>query len=240
MNLDARSNEEEIMDNLALGGEEMDQTLRELEVINRLLGGDHVTLAGVKKLLKLNPGQLRIADIGCGGGDMALKIANVARKMGRQVKVTGVDANPYIVAYAVKHCAHEPMVDFKAIDIFSSAFLTMPLDIVTATLFLHHFTDQQLIDLFSAMKQKVRVGMVINDIHRHRVAYHSIRILTKLFSKSPMVQNDGPLSVRRAFKRSDLVSIMKKAGIENYELKWKWAFRWQLVICNQQAVDSSR
>lgn len=218
------------MDDLSLGGPQMDQTLRELETINRLLGGDNVTLNGIRKLVRSTTGPLHIVDMGCGGGDLALKMAKLARKADRQVRITGIDANPYVVEYATRHCAHEPTVDFRTLDIFSSAFLGMSVDIVTATLFLHHFTDQQLIDLLSALKKKVRVGFVINDIHRHIVAYHSIRILTKLFSKSPMVQNDGPLSVRRAFKRRDLEAIMKEAGIKNYELKWKWAYRWQLII----------
>ncbi|MEQ9414600.1 MAG: SAM-dependent methyltransferase, partial [Cyclobacteriaceae bacterium] len=64
----------------------------------------------------------------------------------------------------------------------------------------------------------------------HWFAYHSIRLLTKWFSKSPMVQFDAPVSVLRAFHRSDIISILKDAGINNYSLKWKWAFRWQLII----------
>jgi 2-polyprenyl-3-methyl-5-hydroxy-6-metoxy-1,4-benzoquinol methylase len=184
----------------------------------------------VKELIleKLRP--VHITDIGCGGGDLALKMVKLGRRLKWAVKVTGVDANPHVIAYARAHCKHEPAIDFRQLDIFSTAFSSMSTDIITATLFLHHFTDQQLVDLFSVMKKRARVGIVINDIHRHPVAYHSIRILTKLFSRSPMVKNDAPVSVSRAFKRSELEKILKDSGIVNYSLKWKWAFRWQLVI----------
>jgi hypothetical protein len=45
-----------------------------------------------------------------------------------------------------------------------------------------------------------------------------------------MVKHDGPLSVLRGFKKSELIGVLQKAGIESYSLKWKWAFRWQLII----------
>jgi hypothetical protein len=74
------------------------------------------------------------------------------------------------------------------------------------------------------------VGIVVNDLHRHWLAYHAIKILTRLFSKSAMVKYDAPLSVLRGFTRGELADILKKAGIVQYTLKWKWAFRWQIII----------
>lgn len=230
MNFSKRVYDAELMDDFDCKGEVVDQTLHELEVINRLLGGDKVTLSGVEKLAERRPGLLHITDIGCGGGDMALKLIRRGRKRGYKWKVTGIDANPHIVAYARKHCQHEPYADFRTMDIFSYEFSTLSTDIVVATLFFHHFTEQQLIDIFTQLKSIARVGIVINDLHRHPLAYHSISVLTKLFSRSPMVRNDGPLSVRRAFRRKELESILKAAGITDYTLSWKWAFRWKLVI----------
>jgi len=95
---------------------------------------------------------------------------------------------------------------------------------------MHHFSQQQLVGLVRTMKQQSRIGFVINDIHRHILAYHAIRILTMLFSRSPMVKFDAPLSVRRAFKRKELELILETAGIGNYTIKWKWAFRWQVIV----------
>lgn len=218
------------MDDLSCQGEVVDQTLHELEVINRLLGGDRVTISGLSQLLKETPGAVHITDIGCGGGDMALKIIRFGRRLGRNWSVTGIDANLNIVAYAARHCKGEPNADFRTMDVFSYEFSKTSTDVIVATLFLHHFTDQQLVDLLAVMKKRARIGIVINDLHRHPLAYHSITLLTRLFSRSPMVKNDGPLSVRRAFKRKELQSILAKAGIVKYTLSWKWAFRWKLVI----------
>jgi 2-polyprenyl-3-methyl-5-hydroxy-6-metoxy-1,4-benzoquinol methylase len=218
ISLKQRSSELEIMDDLDCHGEVVDQTLRELEVINRLLGGDNVTINGIASLIKKNSSCV-IADLGCGGGDLAMKIK---RKF--NVDVIGIDANQHIVAFAKRQY---PGLTFETLDIFSEEFKKRKFDIITATLTVHHFDDDQLVQLFKSFSP--RIGVVINDIHRHSLSYYSIKWLTQLFSKSAMVKFDAPLSVRRAFKRKDLVAIMDKAGIKTYSLKWKWAFRWQLI-----------
>jgi len=55
--------------------------------------------------------------------------------------------------------------------------------------------------------------VLVNDLHRHRLAYDSFRVLASLFSKSPMVQHDGPVSIRRAFRPEELLNFAKAAGI---------------------------
>jgi 2-polyprenyl-3-methyl-5-hydroxy-6-metoxy-1,4-benzoquinol methylase len=216
------------MDDLDCHGEVVDQTLRELEVINRLLGGDYVTIDGIKQLAGANK-SLVICDCGCGGGDLAMKIVAWGKEKGLELKVEGIDANPHIVDYARRKYTD---VIFEALNVFSNEFRQKKYDIITATLFVHHFSNEELVDLFSSMRSQARIGVVINDIHRHYLSYHSIRWLTRFFSKSAMVKFDAPLSVRRAFKRRELIEILSKAGISNYSLRWKWAFRWQLVWHN--------
>jgi len=228
---DHRSYEAEIMDDLQHEGDIIDKTLRELEIINRLLGGNKVTINGVSRLLKSKPTKtITIADLGCGGGDIMKLVANWGRKNKIQLKLTGIDANPNIVAYAQKNTSSYPEIDYQAVNIFSQEFRNQKFDIILATLFTHHFTNEELVDLFRSLKVQARIGVVINDLHRHWFAYHSIKWLTYFFSKSYMVKADGPLSVLRAFHKEELESILSKAGISNYTLKWRWAFRWELII----------
>jgi 2-polyprenyl-3-methyl-5-hydroxy-6-metoxy-1,4-benzoquinol methylase len=220
------------MDDLACDGEVVFQTLRELDVINRWLGGNAVTLQATRKIWKNIPVHqpITIADLGCGSGEMLRIISALAEKENRKVKLIGFDANPHIIEYARSHSTKYPTVFFETINVFSEAFQKQKFDLVLATLFLHHFSEAELITLFSSLKKQSRLAIIVNDIHRHPLAYHSIRILTRLFSRSAMVKFDAPLSVMRAFKKNELIEVLKKAGIENYKLKWKWAFRWQLII----------
>lgn len=226
----ARSTAIEIMDDLNCSGEVVNQTLRELEFINRTLGGNAITLNGVRALLKNSSRPVSILDLGCGGGDMLLLLQ---RKLGRQfpaMMLTGIDANPNIIHYAQQHCQSSHDITFKAINIFSDEFSALSCDIATATLFLHHFTHEQLVTFLRQLVKQCKVGIVINDLHRHPLAYYSIAWLTRLFSKSAMVKFDAPLSVLRGFSREEWKTILAEAGITRYTLRWKWAFRWEVII----------
>jgi 2-polyprenyl-3-methyl-5-hydroxy-6-metoxy-1,4-benzoquinol methylase len=223
-----RSEEIEIMDDLQCHGQVLDQTLRELEFINQWLGGNAVTMDGVCQLAKGRK-TLSVADLGCGGGDILKMLANWGRRNGLSLTLTGIDANPHIAAFARKNCRDYPEINIESADIFSTDFAGRKFDIVTGTLFFHHFEHEALIDFFSKLKHQVRIGIVINDIHRHWLAYYSIKLLTHLFSKSAMVKFDAPLSVLRAFSRQELSDILHQAGIRHFQLSWKWAFRWQAV-----------
>lgn len=227
-----RSNDMEIMDDLSCSGEVVRQTLFELEVINKWLGGNNATRDGVHRLLKMKniKAEITLADLGCGGGDMLRQLNRWSKKMKVTVKLVGIDANPNIIEMAKVNTADLPMIRYSVLDIQSDEFKKQCFDIVVATLFFHHFGTEQLIQILEGLKTQVNVGIVINDIHRHWFAYHSIRLLTRYFSRSAMVKYDAPLSVLRAFSKQELVFILQQAGIKNFRIRWRWAFRWQIII----------
>ncbi len=227
--LEKRSEEVEIMDDLNISGEVIDQTLKELDVINRRLGGNAISLSSFKALLKTHAIGT-VADLGCGGGDILIGMAKIAQVQKKEVQFIGIDANPHIVAYAQGNCAAWPNISFSSENIFGAAFQAECYDVIHCCLFLHHFTEAQLVELFSRFKTQAKVAIIVNDLHRHYLAYHSIRLITRFFSRSYMVRNDASVSVARGFNRAELVSILDQAGITNYTLKWRWAFRWQLVV----------
>lgn len=228
---DKRSEQKELMDDLECSGEVLEQTLRELKTINRWLGGNDVTTNGLAKLMRLHPkASYQIADIGCGGGDMIRIMDRWSRSQNLKVNFLGIDANRNIIDMAKVRLKEVTNVRWQVQNVFDPDFSQEKVDMVTCTLFTHHFTDAELIALIQAFRSKASLGIVINDLHRHWFAYHSIRILTRLFSKSPMVQHDASLSVLRSFKKADLERILKAAGIESFKIRWFWAFRWQVLI----------
>ncbi len=234
-----RSGDAEIMDDLDYAGEMMDRTLGELEVINRWLGGNDVTINGIGQLLKgTNPDRtVHVADLGCGRGDMLLLIDNWAKKKKLDVNLIGIDANQYVIDAARKRLNGFPHIQLQAINILSTAFQRKKFDIVIGTLFYHHFSDEQLINFFSQLKNQTNIGFLINDIHRHSLAYYSIKLLTRFFSRSSMVKYDAPLSVLRAFTRVELTNILHSAGIRNFTINWTWAFRWQVIVFSNSATE---
>lgn len=222
----------EQMDDLQVSGADLHQALHELDQINFILGGNYVTLKGIDMLLRRhgNGPPLHITDLGCGSGDILRRIRALLQKRNIDAVLSGFDANPNVINYASAHTPAICDVRYEAINIFSDEFKSRTFDIVIGTLFFHHFTSDELIRFFIDLGKQTSVGIVINDIHRHWFAYHSIKILTRIFSRSAMVQHDAPASVMRAFKRSDLLSILEAAGFRDYSIRWCWAFRWQIVI----------
>lgn len=228
-----RSYAREWMDDLQASGEIIVQTLKELDTINRLLGGNEVSRSGLKKLLEKRPDTsepITIADLGCGGGDIMKLLAQWGRDNNRNLHFVGIDANPHILEYARENTRDYPEISYQLIDIFSDAFADLSFDIIHTSLFTHHFTDEELIGLYSKWGKQVRLGIINNDLHRHWFAYHSIDWLTRGFSRSPMVKNDARLSVLRSFRVEEWDHILKSAGLPDYEIRWRWAFRWELVI----------
>lgn len=98
-------------------------------------------------------------------------------------------------------------------------------DIIFTSLFCHHFSNEELITMIQWMKANSKLGFFINDLHRHLIPYLFIKLTTKLFSRSYLVKNDAPISVLRGFKKIEWKNILHKAGIINYTIQWKWAFR---------------
>jgi len=168
-------------------------------------------------------------DIGCGGGDMIRVMDNWARKNKLKALFIGIDANPNTISMAKENLQDLNNIFFETADVFDIEFQEKQVDIITCTLFTHHFTDEELVQMFRSFRKKARIGLVINDIHRHPLAYYSIKILTQFFSKSRLVKNDAPLSVLRSFCKEDLEKILFKAGWNNFSISWHWAFRWQVV-----------
>ncbi|GAB3303289.1 class I SAM-dependent methyltransferase [Hymenobacter tenuis] len=230
-----RATEEELMDDLTLASEELRQNLDELETINTWLGGYAPILHALEQLRPRFPTTrpLRLADLGSGGGDTLRQIARWARRQGVAVELIGIDANPFMLEYAASRSSEYPEISFQQADIFSPAFQQQPFDILTASLFCHHFPDEQLTRMLHHWSQQAHVAVIINDLHRHPLAYYSIRWLTRLLGGSRLVQHDAPLSVARAFTRSDWQHLLATAGVPHYTLRWRWAFRWQVVISDR-------
>lgn len=223
-----RSNQHEIMDDLNTPENELRVNLRELETVNKYLGGYSVVLSALNKL-KLNNGAT-IVDIGCGGGDTLRAISKWAKKEKKSIRLVGIDWNPVMTKYAEEHSKAYPEITYRTADVFDDKLQNEHSDIVISSLFCHHFEHDDLVKLVKRMHQLAGDTVIINDLHRHWLAYYSIKILTAVFSNTYVVKNDAPLSVARALTRKEWQQIMHDANIDNYKIKWKWAFRWLITI----------
>jgi 2-polyprenyl-3-methyl-5-hydroxy-6-metoxy-1,4-benzoquinol methylase len=223
-----RSSEAEMMDDFNLGHQVIDPIMDELEVVNKLLGGYRVFFDAFETI-GLKHG-MTISDWGCGGGDSLRVIAQWARKRGIKLNLVGVDATASAVKYAREKSTGYSEISYIHSDVMSPHLQKDQFDVVISSLFTHHFREKDWIALVQKMAYCAKEYVVINDLHRHWFAYHSIGILTRLFSRSEMVKHDSMLSVLRSFKRQELHEMLREAGFKNYRIKWMWAFRWQVCL----------
>lgn len=230
INTKNRTDAIEIMDDFSISGKILHKTLDTLANINKWLGGNYVTMNGLNKLLenhsKMEP--ICIIDLGCGGGDMLRKVSRHYKKKGYNLKLIGIDANEDAIHYARELSKNDTDISFIACDIFSETFDTLQYDVVLSTLFLHHFKEEQTISILSKVIKKARLGVVVNDLHRHAMAYYLFKLVC-LTIKNRMIIDDGLTSILRGFKREELESISKKLKVVP-QIKWKWAFRYQWIL----------
>ena len=225
-----RSSETEIMDDFTMKGVLFRDTLDKLEIINRLLGGNKVTIKGLKELLKNKSKNkiITIVDLGCGHGDILRDIAKFGRKNNYTFRLIGIDANIAAIAYAKELSCEYSELSFKAIDIFSEDFKKQSYDIVLCTLFLHHFKNNELISFLKMAIERATIGVVVNDLHRHKLAYYLFKLIG-FFIKNKMIREDGLTSILRAFKKKDLENISKQIKVY-FSIQWKWAFRYLWIL----------
>ncbi len=232
-----RSNAPEIMDDFSMEGELLRDALDKIASINQLLGGNKVTLQGVAVLLKDQDKnrEITIADIGCGNGDLLRTLADYARKENRLFKLIGIDANAFTINHARSLSADYENIRYQCGDIFEDGQLPV-CDLILCTLTLHHFKDPEIMALLQVFNQTARLGFVVNDLHRSRLAYYLFKALCFAFGLNEMSREDGLVSILRGFKRNDLVRYADQLNFKNYILKWKWAFRYQWVVTRQENV----
>lgn len=228
INLNERATDPEIMDDFNLSGEDVVPVLKGLERLNALFGG-HKTLIKALKQIGISKGY-HISDWGCGGGDALRAIAKWADSNGLDIQLTGVDATASAVEFARKEAAYYPNISFILSDVMSDALKPDQFDIVYSSLFTHHFADDEWVELVKKMAACSKKAVIVTDLHRHWLLYYAVIFIAYTFTRSKMARFDGPLSVRRSFKKRELVKLLNNAGLTNYKIVWKWAFRWQIII----------
>ncbi len=209
--------------------------LDELRLVNRWLGGVRACQTGLGRLLRRWPRlesdrPLRLMDFGCGSADISAALVKWARRQGRSFRVVAADLNLTVCQYAAQSVRRHPEIQVVQADVHHPPLRAGSCDIVLFAAFLHHFSNRQIADIIANLVHGRQASIVISDLHRHWLACWSIRLLTALFSRSAAVGHDGPLSVRKGFRKSDLEDILAAANIRQAWIRWRWAFRWVVVI----------
>lgn len=225
-----RSFQKELLDEENIPADQLFRNLEELDTINTFLGGHGITVSGLSGLTGKKDRVYSVIDIGCGGGDTLKVLAKWASQSGVSLRLTGLDINRDVVAFARQNCREFPEIDFVQGDYREYIQGSGKTDIIISSLFCHHLNDEELTEFMSWSVDNCREGFLINDLHRHPLAYYSIWLISRLFGGSALLRNDAPLSVLRGFKRKELLSLLGKTAGAQASITWKWAFRYMVVF----------
>ncbi|MGA9213087.1 class I SAM-dependent methyltransferase [Kaistella sp.] len=232
LNTNYRTDLEESMDDFSMDNEGLITALSDIAKINQLLGGNSITLNGVKNLLKNVPKntEITIMDFGCGSGDMLRMLSKFGTKNNLKFNLIGIDANEATIRHAEKCSTEFENISYLKEDIFEYDFSKYKIDIALITLTLHHFKDEEILKIMRVIFNLVKKGIVANDLQRSKLAYRLFQMIIFIFRLEKMTANDGLISILRGFKREDLEKFTKDMGFKKYSIKWKWAFRYQWII----------
>jgi SAM-dependent methyltransferase len=193
---------------------ELRACLRDLERLNRWFLGYRPILQWLDTAASPRAAEpLRILDVGCGYGDTMRRIERWARARGIAVELTGLDINPDAVSIAAEATPPASAIRWVASDVFAQQ-PDKPVHFVISSLFTHHLTESDVIRFIEWMEHHATIGWFINDLSRAAIPYHLLRMFSKLARLHPFVQNDGPVSIARAFVREDWQRMCAAAGLD--------------------------
>jgi SAM-dependent methyltransferase len=207
-----RSHEHELLDGASLDPEELRANLRELAMLNRLPGGTATSIEAIETLAD-GIRDLRILDLGTGGGEMPIAFARHGRRGRAHWKVTAVDNHPSVMGLAERRLAHDPDVTPLLADCRFLPLEDGSVDIAHASLLLHHLEPQDAVAMLAEMCRVARIGVVINDLRRGPLAYAMTGFLVLGLARARYTRHDGLASARRAYSLHELDELLHAAGL---------------------------
>jgi len=200
-------------------------TLVDLAKVNRLTLAYRPTLDFLERLvaggLWPHDRPLHILDVGSGYGDMLRVIARWAAKRGLEVKLTGLDLNPF-AERAAERALGSAAIDYVTGNLYDYRGWV---DVAISSLFTHHLAEDELIRFLEWQEANAKIGWFINDLLRHPFSYRGFAILSALMRWHPFVRHDGPMSIARAFRPEDWKRLLALAGVRQARIEPWFPFR---------------
>jgi SAM-dependent methyltransferase len=212
IDLRQRSREAERLD-VGVEDEEAVRSLGDLRLVNRWLGGRRSLLRAVRPFLREG---IRVLDVGCGSADLP---AWLQRTTPSRIMVVGVDLKLLHLQQA------PPGVHRVVADVRQLPFPPLSFDVVTVSLFLHHFDAPEVGGVLRALFSLARRALVVNDLRRARVPLLFGQAVFPFLFRSPVSVADGLVSVRRGFRPQELAEAFASADLRGVRIWRRFPYR---------------
>lgn len=215
----------ELMDNPQADLKKLHQTYAHFFWVNRVISRWHYIFeshihANIKNINSV----IRILDVGCGGGDLALLLSNKLRSLGREHQIVGIDPDDRAISFAQKQVSR-PEINFEARSLDDEFRLGNSYDFVISNHVLHHLSDTHIPD-FLKLSRSLSHGKVIHsDIRRSDLAFIGYPLLSMWTAWNSFLMVDGMRSIRRSFTKAEITDL---AGPHWKVIQYP-LFRWVLI-----------
>lgn len=205
---------------------EYERFLREIRLINRIAGDVRAMKRTLFRRIEADDrAKFSVLDVGAGSGEFLRVIAGFARRHSRTADLYGLELNARSAASIVEESAGFAEIRAVRGDALRLPFADGAVDYAICSLFTHHFTDEKIVEILSEMRRVAQRRIFVVDLHRHPAAYLAYRIFCAAFRISPLVRQDGSLSVLRSFKPGELAALADRARLRNVSVKRIFPFR---------------
>lgn len=214
----------ELMDDPAVGREDLGSSLRYIRWVNRRLGGSAALLGHLSRWSKGWPRDrpVTLLDVATGSADIPVAVRRWGLSRGFDIRVTGVELHEATLAFAREHVSAESARDGRigagvvleggdALRL-GDRFKPGSFDYVHAGMFLHHLNEVEALTVLRIMDRLAKRGLVWNDLHRSRL--HRLLVEAVLVGMPVIVRHDARVSVEAGFTRREVEEMARRVGVE--------------------------
>lgn len=224
-----RSDELERIDTGEYTPEEYEGCLLELRRVNRLLGDERALRSTLfEDIERRGARDFSMLDVGAGSGHLLRFTAEWAQSRGRRARLIGVELNARAARAIRDESRGFGEIETVRADARALPFGDGSFDYAISSLLIHHFRDEDCVHVLGEMARVARRIIVI-DLNRNEFAYCLFITLGRLVLHNRLVREDGALSIRRGFRREELLALARRANLSGIEIHRSFPFRY--VLC---------
>lgn len=206
------------------------RNLADLRRINRFLGGRKVILRAISSCVDgASLKKLSLLDVGTGSADIPMAVGADCRRRGLESFIAAVDISERNLRVSRSQLNVSTDIHLVQADSLNLPFASRSFDFVTASLFLHHFRDEDVVRLLADFERIAKRAVIINDLVRNLVPYYFTRISGPILAWSFLTRSDAPVSVLRGFTPGEMKELASRAGLKDVQVRRLFPYRLSLV-----------
>jgi 2-polyprenyl-3-methyl-5-hydroxy-6-metoxy-1,4-benzoquinol methylase len=173
--------------------------------------------------------RISMLDVACGGGDVPVEVARIARLAGVEVELILLDRSATALASASERAKSAGIAHRCVQADVAGKWPELEADVVTCSLFLHHLpSGADVVEFLSKARKIARRRIVISDLRRSRLGYLIAWVGGRVLSRSSIVHHDGPVSVRAAWTIWEMRQFAAEAKLEKCDIRS--SFPWRMLL----------